>query len=97
MTSVDKSMPIVHSLVVWKMCEVLDLKAKFVPLSEEPTLPGNLHRGVDRMTSVPVVGSLCVWNICHGSSCHLRPTDRQNNGFSKAQLADSSGTLNYRF
>ncbi|GFY42702.1 hypothetical protein TNIN_147611 [Trichonephila inaurata madagascariensis] len=30
--TVDERIPIVHCFTVWKICETLDLKAKFVPL-----------------------------------------------------------------
>ncbi|GFR27247.1 hypothetical protein TNCT_629801 [Trichonephila clavata] len=63
-TTVDERIPIVHSFTVWKMCEALDLKAKFVPLPGTTDLPGTPHRGVDQTITVPVVGSFSVWKIC---------------------------------
>ncbi|GFX45100.1 hypothetical protein TNCV_3431481 [Trichonephila clavipes] len=63
-TTLDERIPIVHSLTVWKMCEALDLKAKFVPLPGTTALPPTPHRGVDLTTTVPIVGSFSVWKIC---------------------------------
>ncbi|GFU25840.1 hypothetical protein TNCV_5103861 [Trichonephila clavipes] len=57
----EERIPIVHSFTVWKMCEALDLKAKFVPL---PVLPRTPHRGKDQTTTAPVVASFSVWKIC---------------------------------
>ncbi|GFS63099.1 hypothetical protein TNIN_10591 [Trichonephila inaurata madagascariensis] len=45
---------IVPSLIVWKMCEALDLKAKFVPLLGTTVLPRTPHRGLDPTTTAPV-------------------------------------------
>ncbi|GFY52669.1 hypothetical protein TNIN_477921 [Trichonephila inaurata madagascariensis] len=64
LTTVEERIPIVHSFTVWKMCQALDLKAKFVPLPGATDLPGTPHRGVDQTTTIPVVGSLSVWKIC---------------------------------
>ncbi|GFS66423.1 hypothetical protein TNCV_3856771 [Trichonephila clavipes] len=63
-TTVDERIPIVHSLTVWKICEPLDLKAKFIPLPGTTILSLAPHRGVDHMTTAPVVGSFSVWKIC---------------------------------
>ncbi|GFY71988.1 hypothetical protein TNIN_348611 [Trichonephila inaurata madagascariensis] len=81
------------------MCEALDLKDKFVPLPGATALPQTPHRGVDQTTTVPVVGSFfCVEDVPGvGSSIHLRSTTHPNNSFSKAQQADSSGTVSCRF
>ncbi|GFY60721.1 hypothetical protein TNIN_432381 [Trichonephila inaurata madagascariensis] len=63
-TTLDEHNPIVHSVTILKMCEALDLKAKFVPLPGAIALPRTPHRGVDQTTTVPVVGSFSVWKIC---------------------------------
>ncbi|GFQ70750.1 hypothetical protein TNCT_398281 [Trichonephila clavata] len=63
-TTLEERIPVVHSLVVWKMCKALDLKVKFVPLPGITDLPGTPHRGVDQTTTIPVVGSFSVWKIC---------------------------------
>ncbi|GFS63127.1 hypothetical protein TNCV_3743621 [Trichonephila clavipes] len=63
-TSVEERIPIVHSFTVWKICEALDLKAKFVPLPGATDLPPTPHRGVDKTATVTVVGSFSVWKIC---------------------------------
>ncbi|GFR19669.1 hypothetical protein TNCT_122321 [Trichonephila clavata] len=63
-TTLDEHVPIVNSLTVWKMCEALDLKAKFVPLPGLVVMPRTPHRGRDQTTTVPVVGSFSVWKIC---------------------------------
>ncbi|GFY62227.1 hypothetical protein TNIN_263391 [Trichonephila inaurata madagascariensis] len=52
------------SFTFWKICEALDLKAKFVPLPGTTVLPRTPHRGVDQTTTVPVVGLFSVWKIC---------------------------------
>ncbi|GFV36505.1 hypothetical protein TNCV_2260241 [Trichonephila clavipes] len=63
-TTVDERIPIVHSLTVWKVCDALDLKAKFIPLPGTTVLPQTPHRSVDQTTTAPVVGSFSVWKIC---------------------------------
>ncbi|GFY51379.1 hypothetical protein TNIN_268821 [Trichonephila inaurata madagascariensis] len=62
MITVEERIPVVHSLAVWKMCEALDLKAKFVPLPG--ALPRTPHRGIDQTATFPIVGSFSVWKIC---------------------------------
>ncbi|GFY66336.1 hypothetical protein TNIN_405821 [Trichonephila inaurata madagascariensis] len=62
--TVNELIPIVHCFTVWKICEALDLKAKFVPLPGTTVLPRTPHSGVDQMTAAPVVGSFSVWKIC---------------------------------
>ncbi|GFW40992.1 hypothetical protein TNCV_414011 [Trichonephila clavipes] len=47
-----------------KMCETLDLKAKFGPLPGTTALPRTPHRGLNQIITAPVVGSFSVWNIC---------------------------------
>ncbi|GFY69917.1 hypothetical protein TNIN_426021 [Trichonephila inaurata madagascariensis] len=59
-TTVNVQISTVNSLAIWKMCEALDLKVNFVPLSEATTLSRTLHRGVNQTTIVPVVGSFSV-------------------------------------
>ncbi|GFX79732.1 hypothetical protein TNCV_2746511 [Trichonephila clavipes] len=63
-TTVNELIPIVHCFTVWKICEALDLKAKFVPLPGTTALPRTPHRGVDQTTIAPVVASFSVWKIC---------------------------------
>ncbi|GFW66659.1 hypothetical protein TNCV_1370921 [Trichonephila clavipes] len=62
--TVVEHIPIVHCLTVWKICEAVDLKAKFVPLPGTLALPLTPHKDVDQTTTVPVVGSFSVWKIC---------------------------------
>ncbi|GFV08142.1 hypothetical protein TNCV_4786871 [Trichonephila clavipes] len=71
-TTVDERIPIVHSLIIWKMCEALDLKAKFVPLTGTAFLPRTPYRGVDKTTTALVVGSFSVWKVCQ--ALHLPAT-----------------------
>ncbi|GFS44682.1 hypothetical protein TNIN_93801, partial [Trichonephila inaurata madagascariensis] len=47
-TTVDERIQIVHCFTVWKTCEALDLKAKFVPLPGTTVLIRTPHRGVDQ-------------------------------------------------
>ncbi|GFV88349.1 hypothetical protein TNCV_1241621 [Trichonephila clavipes] len=47
MTTVEERIPVVHSFTIWKMCEALDLKAKFVPLPGATALPRTPYRWVD--------------------------------------------------
>ncbi|GFY54862.1 hypothetical protein TNIN_297581 [Trichonephila inaurata madagascariensis] len=63
-TTVEERIPFVHSLAVWKMCEAVGLKAKFVPLPGATVLPRTPHRGIDQKTTIPVVGSFSAWKIC---------------------------------
>ncbi|GFS46741.1 hypothetical protein TNIN_93271 [Trichonephila inaurata madagascariensis] len=63
-TTLDEHVPIVNSFTVWKICEGLDLKAKFVPLAGLAAMPRIPHRGLDQTTTDPVVGSFSVWKIC---------------------------------
>ncbi|GFY58509.1 hypothetical protein TNIN_380691 [Trichonephila inaurata madagascariensis] len=63
-TTVEEHIPVVHSFVIWKMCEALELKAKFVPLPGATALPRTSHKGVNQTTIVPVIGLFSVWKIC---------------------------------
>ncbi|GFS37436.1 hypothetical protein TNIN_416801 [Trichonephila inaurata madagascariensis] len=54
-TTEEEFIPTVHCFTVWKMCEALDLKAKFVPLPGTTVLPRTPHRGLDQTITVPVV------------------------------------------
>ncbi|GFR21571.1 hypothetical protein TNCT_168631 [Trichonephila clavata] len=63
-TAVEEHIPIVHSVTVWKICEALDLKVNFVPLTVATALPPTPHRGTDQTTTAPVVGSYSVWKMC---------------------------------
>ncbi|GFV16128.1 hypothetical protein TNCV_3378921 [Trichonephila clavipes] len=63
--TVNEFIPIVHSFTVLKICEALDLKAKFAQLPETTVLPRTPHRGEDQTTTAPVAGSFYVWKICH--------------------------------
>ncbi|GFR16666.1 hypothetical protein TNCT_557861 [Trichonephila clavata] len=63
-TAVDERIPVVHSLVIWKMCEALDLKVKFTPLLGATALPRAPHRDIDHTATIPVIGSFSVWTIC---------------------------------
>ncbi|GFY57841.1 hypothetical protein TNIN_500751 [Trichonephila inaurata madagascariensis] len=63
-TNVDELIPIVHSFTVWKMCQALDLKAKFISLPGTSVLPRTPCRGQDQTTTAPVVGSFSEWKIC---------------------------------
>ncbi|GFY76212.1 hypothetical protein TNIN_160121 [Trichonephila inaurata madagascariensis] len=63
-TLANELIPIVHTFTVWKICEALDLKAKFVPVSGTTVFTRTQHRGVVQMTTVPVVRSFSVWKIC---------------------------------
>ncbi|GFY40918.1 hypothetical protein TNIN_384451 [Trichonephila inaurata madagascariensis] len=47
-TTVTELIPIVHSFTVWKICEALDLKAKFVPLPGKCVFPRTRPKGVDQ-------------------------------------------------
>ncbi|GFS34172.1 hypothetical protein TNIN_222181 [Trichonephila inaurata madagascariensis] len=59
-TTVNELIPIVHSFTVWKICEALDLKAKFVALPGTTVLPRTPQGGVGQTTTIPVVDhSLC--------------------------------------
>ncbi|GFY48559.1 hypothetical protein TNIN_185701 [Trichonephila inaurata madagascariensis] len=51
-TTVNELIPIVHSFTVWKICEALDLKAKFVALPETTVLPRTPNGGVDQTVQV---------------------------------------------
>ncbi|GFU61038.1 hypothetical protein TNCV_4436681 [Trichonephila clavipes] len=63
-TTVDERILIVRSRTVWKLCEALDLNAKFISLPGTTDLPRTLHRGEDQTTTTPVVKSFFVWKIC---------------------------------
>ncbi|GFY72466.1 hypothetical protein TNIN_477761 [Trichonephila inaurata madagascariensis] len=63
-TTGDELITTVHCFTVWKMCEAIDLKAKFVPLPGTTVLLRTPHRGLDQTTTVPVVGSFSLWKIC---------------------------------
>ncbi|GFY37730.1 hypothetical protein TNIN_450051 [Trichonephila inaurata madagascariensis] len=54
-TTVDELAPTIRSLMVWKMCEALNLKAKYVPLPGAISLAGRPLRRTKRGTIVPVV------------------------------------------
>ncbi|GFW56529.1 hypothetical protein TNCV_1862391 [Trichonephila clavipes] len=62
--TVNELIPVVHCFTVWKLCEALDLKDKFVPLPGATDLPQTPHRYVDQTVTVPVVGSFSVRKIC---------------------------------
>ncbi|GFY69578.1 hypothetical protein TNIN_375811 [Trichonephila inaurata madagascariensis] len=62
--TVDELVPTIHSLMVWKKCEALNLKAKYVPIPGAISLAGRLLRRPRRGTIVPVVRSFHVWKIC---------------------------------
>ncbi|GFY68344.1 hypothetical protein TNIN_14581 [Trichonephila inaurata madagascariensis] len=73
MTTANELIPIVHSFTVWKICEALDLKTKFVPVPRTTVFTRTRHRGVVQMTTVPVVRSFSVVEDLPGvgSSSHL--------------------------
>ncbi|GFY44084.1 hypothetical protein TNIN_456151 [Trichonephila inaurata madagascariensis] len=66
--TVDECIPIVHSFTVWKMCEALDLMAKFIPTDRinSLVLELSLHRGGESNDYCPCshVRSFSVWKIC---------------------------------
>ncbi|GFT39993.1 hypothetical protein TNCV_12351 [Trichonephila clavipes] len=61
-TTVDE--PTIRSLMVWKMCDALNIKAKYVPLPGVISLAGRPLRPTKRGTIVPVVRSFRVWKMC---------------------------------
>ncbi|GFY38964.1 hypothetical protein TNIN_121821 [Trichonephila inaurata madagascariensis] len=63
-TTVAEPVPTIHSLTVWKMCEALNLKSKYVPLSGAISLARRPLRHTNRGTIVPVVRSVHVWKMC---------------------------------
>ncbi|GFS91714.1 hypothetical protein TNCV_1492771 [Trichonephila clavipes] len=63
-TTMAELVPTVHSLTDWKMCEALNLKAKYVPLPGVISLAGRPLRRTKRGTMVPVVRSFNVWKMC---------------------------------
>ncbi|GFV65095.1 hypothetical protein TNCV_2304021 [Trichonephila clavipes] len=63
-TTVAELVPTIHSLTVWKMCEALNLNAKYVPLAGAISLYGRPLKRTKRGTTVPVVRSFHVWKMC---------------------------------
>ncbi|GFV28926.1 transposable element Tcb2 transposase [Trichonephila clavipes] len=63
-TIVGVQVPTIRSLMVWKMCEALNLKAKYVPLPGAASLVGRHFRRTKRDTIIPVVRSFHVWKMC---------------------------------
>ncbi|GFY57739.1 hypothetical protein TNIN_107761 [Trichonephila inaurata madagascariensis] len=55
-TTENELILVVHCFTVWKICEALVLKAKFVPMPGATILVKTPHRGVDQTITVPVVG-----------------------------------------
>ncbi|GFW05347.1 hypothetical protein TNCV_3358661 [Trichonephila clavipes] len=62
-TTVAELVPTVHSLTVWKMCEALNLEAKYVPLPGTIYLAGRPLRRTKRRAIVPAVRSFHVWKM----------------------------------
>ncbi|GFY73467.1 hypothetical protein TNIN_166001 [Trichonephila inaurata madagascariensis] len=96
-TTVEELIPIVHCFTVWKICEALNLKVKFVPQPGTTALNSTQRcRSNDYCPCRRII--LCVEDLPGvGSSSHLRPTALQNNCFSQAAQTDTSGKVNCCF
>ncbi|GFV09119.1 hypothetical protein TNCV_4198961 [Trichonephila clavipes] len=76
----NDSVPIVHSVIVFKICQSLDIKARLAPEGERTPWIPKFKKQLESKQTIPVVKSKIIFEICNALNIKavLTPTIEQD-------------------